>query len=438
MATSRCRRWGLLLLTMSVPIVGCELFQPTPAPTATGPKPGPSASASAPEPVTGPLANNRPVQPEIDQYINRIQDALDRGAASPAAPAGAQRSERPSTPPSRPAPRPLAQSSPSAAGVKPQARRAQRVRPVEVPLGGASSVDRLEAPRPVAPGSVRLASDEVAVPVSRGAPPRVETVRVAPEADRSEAASPARASRAQVGVNMSVETAQIPTSLRSFLDRYLSSRDDGTFREQVDERILRVLAGDPDVARRPLKLVSTEQQELAEGILEALIAVRASHQGDPGAMADAALPRLEQLASTLRTMSDLKIPTVVLCWKVEGFGRYEAFAPAHFVAGQESSLIVYSEVEGFSTEQREDGLYYSEFGLTTRIVNRIGDVVAEFREEQIVDKCRNRRRDCFIPHLVHLPAMLGPGDYVAKVSLIDKLGEKVAENRATFKIVTGL
>ena len=51
------------------------------------------------------------------------------------------------------------------------------------------------------------------------------------------------------------------------------------------------------------------------------------------------------------------------------------------------------------------------------------------------------RRDvgrCPTYALVRLPATLAPGDYVAKVTLVDKLGGKVAENRATFRIVTSL
>jgi hypothetical protein len=38
---------------------------------------------------------------------------------------------------------------------------------------------------------------------------------------------------------------------------------------------------------------------------------------------------------------------------------------------------------------------------------------------------------------VRLPASLSPGEYVVKITLVDKLGQKVAENRATFRLSAG-
>jgi hypothetical protein len=73
--------------------------------------------------------------------------------------------------------------------------------------------------------------------------------------------------------------------------------------------------------------------------------------------------------------------------------------------------------------------------MTTTILNRIGDTVLEIKDTEIVDRCRNRRHDCFIPRLVRLPETLPPGQYVAKVTVIDKLGQKVAEGRAPFQLV---
>ena len=72
--------------------------------------------------------------------------------------------------------------------------------------------------------------------------------------------------------------------------------------------------------------------------------------------------------------------------------------------------------------------------MTTTILNRTGDAVLEIKDPEIVDRCRNRRHDCFIPRLVRLPATLPPGQYVAKVTVVDKLGQKLAENRATFHL----
>jgi len=60
---------------------------------------------------------------------------------------------------------------------------------------------------------------------------------------------------------------------------------------------------------------------------------------------------------------------------------------------------------------------------------------AEFMEGDVRDKGNAAVSRLHIPRLVRLPASLSPGQYVAKVTVVDKLGQKVAENRATFKLV---
>jgi len=100
-----------------------------------------------------------------------------------------------------------------------------------------------------------------------------------------------------------------------------------------------------------------------------------------------------------------------------------------------AEFVLYCEVRDFVSEQRDDGFYYTRFDLTTTLLSHSGDVVLELKDTDITDRCRNLRHDCFIPRLVRLPASLSPGQYVAKVTVVDKLGQKVAENRATFQIV---
>jgi hypothetical protein len=109
--------------------------------------------------------------------------------------------------------------------------------------------------------------------------------------------------------------------------------------------------------------------------------------------------------------------------------------PARFFSGDAAEFVLYCEVADFVSEHRADGDYYTVFDMTSAVLNRAGDVVLELKDADIVDRCRNRRADCFIPRLVRLPATLSPGRYVAKVTIVDKLGEKVAENSAAFELV---
>jgi hypothetical protein len=223
------------------------------------------------------------------------------------------------------------------------------------------------------------------------------------------------------------------TSLREFLEQSLPG-EDSSFREQLDRRMLWVMAGDYERARAPLTLVTAEQQELAIRFVEAWIAVRDWHMGDPSRAAGAAARELDELRRSLQRLSDLSMPTVRICSAVRSFGQYDALEPARFLAGTPAEFVLYCEVRDFVSELRDD-MYVSSFDMTTTILNRAGDTMLEIKDANIIDRCRNRRHDCFIPRLIRLPTTLPPGQYVAKITLADKLGQKVAENAATFQLV---
>lgn len=234
-------------------------------------------------------------------------------------------------------------------------------------------------------------------------------------------------------VNAPAYARNTPTSLREFLEQSLPA-EENSFREQLDRRMLWVMAGDYDRARAPLNLVTAEQQELATRFVEAWIAIRDWHMGDPSRAASAAARELDELRQALQRLSDLSVPAVKICSAVRSFGQYDALEPPRLPASTAAEFVLYCEVRDFVSELRDE-MYTSTFDMTTAILNRAGDTVLEIKDTNIVDRCRNRRHDCFIPRLVRLPATLPPGQYVAKVTLVDKLGQKVAESRATFQLV---
>lgn len=275
------------------------------------------------------------------------------------------------------------------------------------PLPAPTSSQPAVAPPELGAVTVRAASDLRAVPGETAAP-AVNTAAIARFAG--------------------------PTSLREFLE-HSPPTENPSFREQVDRRMLWVVAGDYERARQPLRFATNEQQQLAARFIDAWIAVREGHMGDEGAAATAAAQALASLQDALRQLSDLRIPTVRICSAVRSFGQYDPVEPPRFYAGLAGEFVLYCELADFVSEHREDGDYYTVFDMTTTILNRAGDVVLKLEDSEIVDRCRNRRQDCFIPRLVRLPAALSPGRYVAKVTIADKLGEKVAENSTTFELV---
>lgn len=289
--------------------------------------------------------------------------------------------------------------------------------------------------KPVYEPAVRPAPAEV-VSQSRPQPPALAgvsvcSVAVANETPPAEMHGESRPS----GVNAPARAADQPITLEEFAERWQAAPGDTSFRGQLDQRLVQVLAGDFENAKRPLELASREQQRMATQFVDALMAIREMHGGEPSEEADRVLDKLVKLEESLVPLSDLQVPRLVLTRAVRGFGSYDPFEPAQFAAGRATEFVVYCEIGNFVSQLRDDGGYDSRFSMRTEVLSRAGDTVLDINDENIADTCRTRRRDCFIPRLVRLPATLSPGDYVVKVTIVDKIGAKVAQKKTTFRIV---
>lgn len=226
------------------------------------------------------------------------------------------------------------------------------------------------------------------------------------------------------------------TTWKHAIDEWLArSAADATFRQQFDRRVLYVLAGDYAEARRPIDMATAEQQAMAGRFIEALIAVQEGHGGEPGREAGRVLAHVDSLRDALLPAAELVLPALVICRAVKGFGQYEPLDPAQFPAGRDNEFVAYCEIRDFVSERRSDGAYQSRFGMRLGVFNRVGDRVHEMNVDEIIDRCRSQRRDCFLSPVVRLPATLAPGEYVLKVAISDKIGQKVAEQAAAFRIV---
>ncbi|MBL8878649.1 MAG: hypothetical protein JNG88_05965 [Phycisphaerales bacterium] len=252
--------------------------------------------------------------------------------------------------------------------------------------------------------------------------PRVQSVADAPENDKA-------------SINGSVTARNAPHSLREYVAQLTASpADDAPFSEQLDFRILMALAGEVERAREPLPMASREQAEISARYIESLIAIREGHLGDPTAAATAALREIDRLADALRQSSNPSVPVLEICREVRAFGQYSPIVPREFRTGSPAEFVLYCEVRDFMTRKIDDGQLEARFELTTTIFDNSGGEVLRFEDRDLIDRCRTRRRDCFIPRLIRLPATLAPGPYVAKITLVDKLGDKVVEAKTDFRI----
>jgi hypothetical protein len=234
--------------------------------------------------------------------------------------------------------------------------------------------------------------------------------------------------------NDQVQAAAVDVPLEKLLAEWADTNADESFRGQLDRRLVHILAGEYERARQPLEMVTKAQQELASRFIEALIAVRELHLGNLNREAGRVLAEIRPIMDQLSAASDLSIPRFVLCSRVDAFGNYQPLEPAHFETGRPIAFVTYAEVENLVSEKRGEE-YCSELSMVTTVYSDAGESLKTVRDGEIVDRCRNRRQDFFVAREIRLPATFAPGAYVVKVTITDKLGQKVAENRATLKVI---
>ncbi|MFN0137043.1 MAG: hypothetical protein ACKVS9_13110 [Phycisphaerae bacterium] len=289
-----------------------------------------------------------------------------------------------------------------------------------------------QKPEPVAAVPSSQPTTAPIAPTVASKPPTVSGVTARSERDF---AIQRRAGQPDATALNSPEKATVlPATLRELLDELPEDATGGDLRGQIVQRILHAAAGDADKARKPLALATREQQTVCGRFVDAVLALREVNGGRPDDELASVLAPLAELRESLAAIVDLKLPTIEVCRAVRGFGQYEAMTPT-FVAGRDNEFVLYAEVSDFVSERGEDGWYKSVFALKVAVLSRAGDVVQEVAAPEMVDRCRTRRQDCFVSPLVRLPRTLSPGEYVVKVTISDRIGEKVAERQTTIRVV---
>lgn len=296
-----------------------------------------------------------------------------------------------------------------------------RLTPSAVPAAGTVS------PGPPAPLALP-AEPPPQPPKLLGATARAATPSISPVGVTSANATP------NMNGAVSATPSATPASLIELAARWQADGDESSFGRQLDARVMYVVAGDYEKARAPLTLVSDQQRELALRYIESLIAIRDGRSANETA-ATTALTEIERLADTLRDSGELSIPVLAICREVRGFGQYTPISPAEFPSGEPIEFVSYLEIREYRSEKQADGAYLTQFEMRTKVLNRSGDTVVDLHDPVIEDRCKNKRRDCFVPRLVSLPASLSPGEYVLKTTVVDKLGAKVAETSTPFRIL---
>ncbi len=287
-------------------------------------------------------------------------------------------------------------------------------------------------PAPVAP----IRPVDAPIPVALVAPPTVTQ-------------TPARA---EVPFNKDTPAVNVPLIVAQ--PRPLAASDDlaQRFAQQVkdypqdvaahlDWQLMQFLQGQSVPQLQSLSTLPAEDREILSALLDGLSNFRGAMRADNTMLFSQKIRPILETAERLRTQADLSIPVVALCTDVKGFGVYEPINPPRFEAGREHKVVVYCEVENFSsildeqkrwqTKLKQDVVLYTEQG---------GDEAWHDTTfaRPIVDYSRNRRHDFFIVKMIKLPATLTIGRYLLKVTVKDEQMNRIAENTTSLQILAQL
>jgi hypothetical protein len=178
----------------------------------------------------------------------------------------------------------------------------------------------------------------------------------------------------------------------------------------------------------------TEDREVLTALLDGLTNFRAGVSADANMLMNRKIRPLIEMSDRLRTRADLSIPSATLCREVRGYGLYTPIEPLRFEAGVAHKVIVYAEVDNFSSQLNEKNLWQTRLQQELVLYTESGLPVWDTKEA-LSDECRNRRRDFYTVKIIQLPANLTMGRYVLKVSVTDEQAQRIAETSVPLAIV---
>lgn len=436
--------WGLLLVGG---VAGCASpfkSQTIESPRASEPAPTGEAETakSAEEPTLPPVSTDATaaVDPD-DATIEALRRKSEAYAAAlelllreRAGAAGAASGEVASSPPqgvSSADPAPTDAVPPVATDAPPV--RASAVRWLEPDRPGAASVAGEGAdPNPAQPPppAFAKATDDSNTPLAL--PSDATEVALVTPARLPESSSPiADGAAAPGGLGGSVHSTDAGGVVSRLAKRVKDNPRDVA--SHLEYQLQLFLLDEPVPNLASIATLPQEDRELLTAVLDGIANLRATLRRDANLLITEKIRPLVELSDRLRTQAELTITTLTLCARVDGFGRYEPMEP-RFIAGRESPMIVYCEIENFSS-QYDQQQWQTDLSMEMSLFSEQGQQVYVEQPVLVTDSSRSRRNDFFLRKLVKLPSNLTIGRYVLKVTIVDTQSNRVAESSLPMQIV---
>lgn len=203
---------------------------------------------------------------------------------------------------------------------------------------------------------------------------------------------------------------------------------------QLDYQLALFLKGETVPRAADIAQLPTEDREVLTALMDGLFNFRAGVSADSNMLMNRKIRPLIEMSDRLRSRADLAIPNATLCREVKGFGLYTPIEPLRFEAGVTHKVIVYSEIENFSSQLNDKNLWQTKLQQSLVLYTESGLPVWDTKES-LTDECRNRRRDFYTVKIIQLPPNLNMGRYVLKVSVTDEQAQRIAETSIPVAIV---
>ena len=205
----------------------------------------------------------------------------------------------------------------------------------------------------------------------------------------------------------------------------------------VHLRLLHLLAGDHGRALEAVAALPPAEQEFWQHAVWGLSSTLDRESiPDPADRATQAVALFRTAATKLSTEAKLTLRNVNFCHRVDSFGNAVPFERDEFTPNQ--PVLIYAEVENFTSEQNpRDGRFLTQTRSTVQIFEAGGERLIEtlpLDEPITADTCDRHRQDYFLVYDLKIPARIGLGPHVMKLTVEDTLGGQTVETRLNFTV----
>jgi hypothetical protein len=199
------------------------------------------------------------------------------------------------------------------------------------------------------------------------------------------------------------------------------------FSRAVQLATLAEVAPSGDAALNDVRAKLTANQQAALNTVQSTVrSMVANADGDARALADLLRAAAQQIEQSDR---QLNVPTMALCTKVEGYGRYTLIPSATLRAGRAQTVLVYTEVENFvgrdeGRDSSDNPRVRVEIGQSLELFTSSGTLIHQVPEQVAREVSARQRRDFYLLQRYEFPETLAPGTYTLKATVRDLMNGK--------------